>query len=208
MFCLSENLNLSSLPAAPDDSVTSTTDSSSMASSIQACHIEYQLMPKDQVNPGAVSPHDCIVMISFNDASAGVEAERVAKFLNDHGIKAFCTTRVYCPNMIGSWRFVTVEGVVHCLYYVPLMTKGWQLSKECQFETQIAVNRFAKGELQVIPVKFVGDFDDEYDKREGHRYMLIWSSLQSVYKADDTEGRWMSVLLRQLQHKISPSASC
>ena len=89
---------------------------------------------------------------------------------------------------------------MHCLYYVPLMTKGWQLSDECQYETQIAENRRAKKKLEVIPVKFVGDFDDEYDKREGHRYMEIWSSLQSVYKtADDTDDRWMSVLLRQLQ---------
>ena len=50
-----------------------------------------------------INPEDCKVMVSFNDATFGQDAEDLANFLTANGHPTFCT-RIYCPPNPGSWR--------------------------------------------------------------------------------------------------------
>ncbi len=150
-----------------------------------------------------ISPQDCDVMVSFNTASSGQQALMLAMYLYSHGIKVFCSN-LCCPRMVGSWRDAVVEAVINCKKYVPLMTKEWQQSNECQYETQIAEHRRAQKELEIIPVKFLDSFDDEYDAQPGHRYAVKWSYLQSVHKVADDSKDWMKAVLLQLRSEIPP----
>ena len=96
-----------------------------------------------------VAPEDCLIMISFNDGSAGENAEALARFLTKNDYPTFCT-RIYCPANAGDWRDVTLEGVKTCKLYIPLLTNGWQKSKECQWETRIIIKRIADQDVNVI----------------------------------------------------------
>ena len=72
-----------------------------------------------------VAPEDCLVMISFNDRTAGPDAEKLANYLTSKGFPTFCT-RVYCQTMIGDWREITEMGALTCKIYIVLITDGWQ----------------------------------------------------------------------------------
>jgi len=144
----------------------------------------------------AISPEQCQVMISFNDSSAGREAEQLANLLNENGIATFCT-RLYCPQHIGEWRQnAVVKAVNHCKIYIPLMTNAWQKSVECQDETRIARNLQVKDKLVVLPVRFE-DFDDEYDRNHHFYCTSVWSSVQMVYKQNNPG--WMKAVLKLVQ---------
>ena len=144
-----------------------------------------------------VAPEDCLVMISFNDRTAGPDAEKLANYLTSKGFPTFCT-RLYCPNHPGSWRNATETGAVKCRYYIVLMTDGWQLSDECQIETSIIKNRLAKNNVTAIPVWY-DSFDDEYDNRPRHFYRTLWNSMQSVFRGTGEE--WMNTVLKLLPVK-------
>ena len=75
------------------------------------------------------------------------------------------------------------------------MTNIWQLSTECQYETEILTNRDANGEVTIIPVYYT-DFDEDEDKTIGHRYKVRWNSIQSIYREDGDEEDWMNKILR------------
>jgi len=64
------------------------------------------------------------------------------------------------------------------------MTNGWQKSKECLWETDRAINRHAKREMKIIPVRY-SDFDDEYNKADSSRMFSdkIGDSVQRVSRA-------------------------
>jgi len=144
-----------------------------------------------------VAPEDCLVMISFNDRTAGPDAEKLANYLTSKGFPTFCT-RLYCPNNPGSWRDATETGAVKCRYYIVLMTDGWQLSDECQIETSIIKNRLAKNNVTAIPVWY-DSFDDEYDNRPRHFYRTLWNSIQGVFRGTGEE--WMNTVLKLLPVK-------
>ena len=143
-----------------------------------------------------VAPEDCLVMISFNDRTAGPDAEKLANYLTSKGFPTFCT-RLYCPNNPGSWRDATETGAVKCRYYIVLMTDGWQLSDECQIETSIIKNRLAKNNVTAIPVWY-DSFDDEYDDRHRHFYRTLWNSMQSVFRGTGED--WKKIVLNLLPH--------
>jgi hypothetical protein len=152
--------------------------------------------PQDQ---GAVAPEDCLVMISFNDATAGPDAEKLAKFLTSMGLPTFCTN-LYCPNNPGDWRKFTKVGAMKCRYYIPLLTYGWQKSPECQYETDIAENRRAMGGVTIIPVWYKS-FDAKYDEEKGHYYKTgPWKSIQGVFKTDK---EWMNTVLNLLPAPVT-----
>jgi len=151
--------------------------------------------PQDQ---GAVAPEDCLVMISFNDATAGPDAEKLAKFLTSMGLPTFCT-RVYCKTRAGDWRDYTEAGAMKCKFYIPLMTNGWQRSNECQIETKHIKTRLANKEVTVIPI-FYDSFDDKYDNQYGHYYRKTWNSIQSVYKKKDSVQDWKQTVLNLLPY--------
>jgi len=143
------------------------------------------------------APKDCVVMVSFNDAASGQDAEDLAKFLSANGHPTFCT-RIYCATNPGNWRQSTESGVVHCKYYIALMSNGWQTSNECQYETGIIKTRIAQKEVTVIPV-YYDDFDDDYDRDAEQHYKKIWNDIQSVYgKRDDS---WRKRILELLSGK-------
>ena len=107
--------------------------------------LAYQLMRP-------VPPNECLVMISFNHASAGPDAVELANFLTKLGYPTFCTD-IFCGTQAGDWREYTEAGAMHCQFYIPQMTKLWQESNECQYETKLIIkNRLAKKEVTVIPV--------------------------------------------------------
>ena len=144
----------------------------------------------DHLSP--IEPENCEIMISFNERTAGEEAENLARYLTSHGFRVFCT-KTYCRNNAGNWRDVTESGARHCRYYIALMTYGWQLSDECQKETAIVKNR-AQTEVTIIPVRF-DSFDDEYDEDErGHGYNTIWKHFQGVFKGPDWKERLLMLL--------------
>uniref|UniRef100_A0A7S0FPQ5 TIR domain-containing protein n=1 Tax=Pyrodinium bahamense TaxID=73915 RepID=A0A7S0FPQ5_9DINO len=138
-----------------------------------------------------VEPSQCQVMVSFNDGTAGKEAVDVTKFLIGQGYPTFCT-RVYCPDSGGgaSWRKATITGVQTCSVFVTLMTNGWQKSKECIWETERAIDRNAKAELVIIPVKYT-DFDEVYDMATSMFVPQIGTSKQ-----------WMAKVLRGVQKAL------
>jgi hypothetical protein len=78
------------------------------------------------------------------------------------------------------------------------MTKGWQQSFECQFETDYIVNRMARRNVIIIPV-YYKSFDEDYDRNTTDQYPYsykdLWNDLQSVYcnKYDDRE-KWMDAV--------------
>jgi hypothetical protein len=143
-----------------------------------------------------VKPEECVVMISFNEVSAGPDAEALAKILTIMGFPAFCT-RIYCPNQVGDWREITESGANSCKIYIPLMTRRWQESPECQYETKNFIkNRFAKNEVTVIPVWY-DSFDVDYDNQPGHYYKTLWNSVQGVFKNDRNQD-WIMAILNML----------
>jgi hypothetical protein len=158
---------------------------------------------KSKQNEGEtiVPPEGYKIMISFNDESAGPDAEELAKRLTQNGHPTFCT-RLYCRNNAGNWHHVTVKGVQDCKYYIPLMTKRWQQSNECQFETESILKRMAGRDVIIIPV-YYECFDKDYDKnttkQNPYSYKGLWSDLQSVYcnKYDDRE-KWMDAVSKLL----------
>jgi len=149
-----------------------------------------------------INPEDCEVMVSFNDAASGQDAEDLANFLTAAGHPTFCT-RIYCPDNCGSWRQSTKDGAVHCQYYVALMSNGWQKSFECQFETEIIENRRPQKEVTVIPVYYC-DFDDIYDIMERHHYKTTWNGIQSVKRNIDD---WMKGVLGLLPNEVRDDRS-
>jgi hypothetical protein len=98
-------------------------------------------------------------MISFNDESAGSDAEELAKHLTRNGHPTFCS-RLYCRTNAGNWRHVTIKGAQNCKCYIPLMTKGWQQSNKCQFETELIVDCMACRDVIIIPV-YYESFDED-----------------------------------------------
>ena len=142
-----------------------------------------------------INPYDCKVMVSFNDAASGQDAEDLANFLTANGCRTFCT-RIYCPNNAGNWRQFTTDGAIHCKYYVALMSNGWQQSNECQFETRIILNRTAPGDVIVIPV-YYDDFDVAYDHDAKQYYKQSWGGIQSVFRERDDDA-WMKRVLKLL----------
>lgn len=137
-------------------------------------------------------------MISFNNATAGEDAEKLCHFLNHKGKQAFCT-RVFCPYNIGNWREYTVVGANKCKVFIALMTDGWQKSNECQFETDIIKTRLANKRVQVIPVRY-STFDLDYDEESFHFYSTMWNSYQGI-PCKEKDDDWMesiSNLLAQL----------
>jgi len=142
-------------------------------------------------NDGVVAPRDCLIMISFNDYSAGPNAEALARFLTKNNFPTFCT-RIYCPAHSGDWRDAIEEAVASCKIYIPLVTKGWQMSKECQYESRLIRKRIADQDVKVIPV-YYQDFDEAYDKTSaGHNYKFKWNDFQSVFRQKGDEGNWMA----------------
>ena len=137
-------------------------------------------------NKEVVAPQKCLVMISFNSATAGEVAKRLANYLTSNGRPAFCAN-LYCPTKAGNWRDASEMGAVTCRYYIVLMTNGWQLSKECQYEViNIVMNRHAKQEVIIIPVWYES-FDDEYDKRDGHNCKTVWKIIQGAFRGKGEE---------------------
>jgi hypothetical protein len=150
-----------------------------------------------------LTPGGCLIMISFNDASAGPDAEALAHFLTMNGSPTFCT-RIYCPTNCGKWSDATEKGAARCKIYIPLVTKGWQESHECQYETALIRQRFARKEVTIIPVYYT-DFDEAYDeKEEGHNYKFKWNDVQSVYREEGDEGEWMNTILKLLPKANNP----
>jgi hypothetical protein len=140
-------------------------------------NIEEPVPPSAEGSGAAVvKPEDCLVMISFNSATAGGVAKKLADYLTSKGRPAFCTGN-YCPTQAGNWRRYTKVGANTCLYYVPLITNKWQDSGECQYETDIVMNRLE--EVTIIPVWFKS-FNQKHDKQRGHYYKNSWKHFQGV----------------------------
>ena len=154
---------------------------------------ENDQIPNSSPAPEAVGPENCTVMISFNDAASRQDAKDLANYLTSKGYPTFCTC-LYCPKHAGDWRKFTEAGATNCRYYIPLMTDRWQLSDECQIETNIVKNRIS--EVTVIPV-FYKSFDAKYDNRFGHHYLTTWKSFQGVpNKEKDPD--WKNTILNLL----------
>eukprot|EP01051_Picozoa_sp_SAG22_P017930 SAG22_NODE_2884_length_2125_cov_4.269497_1_plen_440_part_00 len=147
---------------------------------------------------GVTAPGDCDVMVSFNERTAGKQAVALTKYLESNGVKTFCTA-IWCPEGGGGadWRADTVKGVKQCKAYVPLMTDGWQDSKECVFETTRAVNRLAAKEVVFVPVLFKS-FDKGKDAKEEMFMDMIGTSTQFIFK--DVDPDWMVSVLRGAPH--------
>jgi len=144
-----------------------------------------------------VAPEECQIMISFNDRSAGENAEALARFLTNKNFPTFCT-RIFCPANVGDWRDATEKGVKTCKIYIPLLTKGWQKSDECQYETRLIRNRFAARAVTIMPV-YYEDFDEAYDDTtDGHGYKFKWNDLQSVFREKGDEDKWMNTIISLL----------
>ena len=161
-------------------------------------NIEEPVPPSAEGSEAAVvKPEDCLVMISFNSATAGEVAKRLANYLTSNGRPAFCTGN-YCATQAGNWRRFTKMGANTCRYYVPLITFGWQDSGECQYETNIVLNRLAGGKVKIIPVWF-DSFDEKYDNQRGHYYKTSWSHFQAVFFKDSDWKERLFKLLRKLR---------
>jgi len=145
-----------------------------------------------------INPKDCVVMVSFNDAASGQDAEDLANHLTANGHPTFCT-RIFCPKNPGSWRQSTKIGTSHCKIYVPLMSNGWQKSNECQVETRTIENRLAREEVIVIPV-YYDDFDPAYDIKADQLYKLSWGGIQSVKRQRDDS--WRKRILELLSSQV------
>ena len=154
--------------------------------------LAYQLMRP-------VPPNECLVMISFNDASAGPDAVELANFLTKLGYPTFCTG-VFCGTQVGDWREYTEAGAMHCQFYIPQMTKLWQESNANHQKSTCKEGSYS------YPCFFTTDsFDDEYDNQPGHYYRTTWNSIQSVYK--DRVQDWKKIVVKLfpplLQHDNS-----
>lgn len=145
-----------------------------------------------------VDPRDSKIMISFNNESAGEDAEKLCNFLNRHGKKAFCS-RIYCARNLGDWRRATEIAAVSSEVFIPLMTDGWQKSNECQYETEIIKNRVVNKSVKVIPV-YYKSFDLDYDKSSEQFYKVIWRSFQSIQSKENND-KWMEAVLQLLPEK-------
>ncbi|GFH52601.1 hypothetical protein CTEN210_09077 [Chaetoceros tenuissimus] len=149
---------------------------------------------KGESNPQAIiEPNDCMVMISFNNAFAGKDAEELCHFLNRHGMKTF-STRVFCPNNIGNWREYTVVGANKCKVCIALMTDGWLKSNKYQFETDIVKTRLARKRVHIIPL-YYSSFDDGFDEDNNHFYGTSWASYQGI-PSKENDVKWKESILK------------
>lgn len=138
-------------------------------------------------------------MISFNDRTAGEDAENLANYLTANGIPTFCT-RLFCQSLAGSWRPPTVLGVNTCKYYIPLMNKGWFNSKECQYETSIAEGRRATEGLIVLPVDY--GYIPKKKSKEALNYSELWKSIQMhKRKPMRNQDTWMKNIENAIKSK-------
>jgi len=144
----------------------------------------------------AVAPKECVAMVGFNHSSAGAEAVKLTKYLCTNGIKTFCTD-VWCPHGQAGrdWQQATVEGVATSKYFIPLMTHGWQKSKECQDETNMAYQRYKHEGVVIIPVKFA-DFSETFDKSSSQHWSLKFQSVQQVFHAENP--KWMDMIKQSI----------
>ncbi|GFH61653.1 hypothetical protein CTEN210_18129 [Chaetoceros tenuissimus] len=152
---------------------------------------------QDPYTPEIIHPNDCKVMISFNNATAGEDAEKLCHFLNREKKQTFCT-RVFCPNNMGDWREYTETGANKCKVFIALMTDEWQKSGECQIETKIIKNRLARKRVVVIPV-YYKCFDEDYDEDNNHFYRTSWASYQGI-PCKEEDGIWMESISKLLAH--------
>jgi len=154
-------------------------------------------------------PDQCLVMVGFNQATAGPEAEMLTKTLNEAYFPTFCTA-VYCPSTGGggNWRKMTITGVQHCHVFIALMTHGWQKSYECAWEFERVLHRAARRQVTIIPIMYE-DFDPDYDEENDMFVAQIGGFIQFIYHRDES---WVDLALvgvtqayAKLQ-EISPTA--
>ena len=126
-------------------------------------------------------------MNSFNNKSAGSDAEELCYFLNRHRKKTFCT-QVFCPNNIGNWQEYTEEGACKCKIFIALMTDRWQTSGECQYETKFIKTRLTRNKVHIIPVYYIS-FDDNYDDNNQF-YKITWASYEGI-PCKENDDNWM-----------------
>ena len=149
------------------------------------------------------APGDCEVMVGFNNATGGEQAETLTRLLERSGFKTFCT-RLYCTHAGAGkdWRKHTIIGVKTCTVFVPLMTDGWQKSNECIWETDRAITLNAQNKNIIVPVRFASfDAKKDADHKNGGNMFLdkIGESIQAIF-ADGYDGLgnagWMDQVVR------------
>jgi len=148
-------------------------------------------------------PDQCLVMVGFNQATAGPEAIMLTQALQEAGFPTFCTA-VYCPSTGGggNWRKMTITGVQHCRVFIPLMTHGWQKSCECVWEFERVLHRAARREVTIIPIMYE-DFDEGYDEENDMFVAQIGRFIQWIYHRDKS---WVDLAREGVKHATQACA--
>jgi len=90
-------------------------------------------------------------MVSFNVGTSKVAAEGI--FTSLHGKGRACWVCTKCIPVGVEWRTAIQKAVVDADVYVCLINRRWVDSKECQHETNMAINlHLHKGRPHFIPV--------------------------------------------------------
>eukprot|EP00935_MAST-01C_sp_MAST-1C-sp1_P001100 g1100.t1 len=142
---------------------------------------EQPLLQSQESELGA-EPKDCVVMVSFDECSAGDDAQELATFLHDEcDLPTFCA-RLWCPaHPMEEYRALTADAAETCTHYVVLVTgdkgkkgQGWQRSKDALSEFANLVRpRCEREECVVLPVcypldhKFATESPDPSKTLEG-----------------------------------------
>lgn len=149
-----------------------------------------------------ISPEECLVMVGFNMRTGGDDAKMLTQELNQAGFATFCTL-VYCPDHGGeNWREKTTKGFQTCRVFIPLMTKGWQESKECKWEFQRVIDRAVKEEVTIIPVMYE-DFDDDLDSKNGDLKIQI-GSIEFIFHSDSG---WVERVVKSVKHALKGTSA-
>jgi len=115
--------------------------------------------------PRLKSSMSCDVMISFTVKSMTNTAKKLQVFLSERGYSTWLCLDIKPGE---SYRDRIIENVRFCNIFVPLINEDWAISKECEFEYNIALKSFNKTRKPVIIPLIIGMFDtSQYNITEG-----------------------------------------
>jgi len=135
-------------------------------------------------------------MISFAVKSMSNTAKKLKVFLSERGFSTWLCLDIKPGE---GYRDRIIENARFCNVFVPLINEDWALSKECEFEYNIALKSFNKTRKPVIIPLIIGMFDtSQYNVIEG----LLASTQVIFVESKDENSHEMLKAFKQISDTI------
>jgi hypothetical protein len=131
-----------------------------------------------------VAPSECTVMVEFHQKSTCGDAANLTNYLNSRGISTSCNGM--------SLQDDTEDRVITCQYFVMLITKGYQESKEYQDKFNNNYQKFQDIHNTNVTITAVIDEDCNKECEFSSNHWLTRVKLRSAQQVfKETSPNWM-----------------